>query len=385
MRSRLLIIIAFVAAAAFAVLAITNAPRASATAPIDSAPAALASNNYPVPAPRLYGSTSDWLNTNGKALSMTQLTKEHKVVLIDFWEYTCVNCLRTLPYLQEWNRRYAKDGLVIIGIHTPEFKFAHKRANVVAALPRLGITWPVLVDSNYRNWQAWQGAEGVWPRDYLVDANGEVVEDHEGEGGYGRTEKTIQELLKQVHPNLKFPPVMAPVHSADSPGSVCYPMTAETYCGGRGFQEGVISGVSNWVPGTHLQIAAPTSSLQDGIVYPVGNWVEETESLREGVQVPGQPNAIMLRYHALTANAVIKPELGQPLRVVVLQDGKPIPPADKGADIRYTPTGQSYVLVDTPRMYVLTHLAKYGSHVLTLIPQAQGFGLYSFTFTSCQE
>ena len=140
-------------------------------------PAQIQSEEWPQRAPKLIGSGDDWLNTNGKPLQL----EKGKVYLVDFFEYTCVNCLRTLPYLQEWNKRYAKDGLVIIGIHTPEFDFAKDKANVAQAVKRLGITWPVVVDSQYANWNAYRNS--FWPRKYFVDAKGRIIADHAGEGG----------------------------------------------------------------------------------------------------------------------------------------------------------------------------------------------------------
>src|SRR5579871_3310899 len=198
-------------------------PHRSAIASAQALPQELHSDQWPQPAPALIGVPSDWLNTDGQPLQI----KKGVVYLIDFWEYTCVNCLRTLPYLQEWNRRYARDGLVIVGIHTPEFQFAHDRNNVAKAVKQLGITWPVLVDSDYRNWTAYNNS--FWPRKYFIDGTGRIVADHAGEGGYEESEARIQAMLKHLHPGLKFPKVMALVHDADKPGAVCYPTTAETY------------------------------------------------------------------------------------------------------------------------------------------------------------
>ncbi len=362
----------------------SHAP-ANAVTTAHQSPSALASNDYPQPAPRFYGSNSDWINTGGKALRISQLASQHKVVLVDFWEYTCVNCLRTLPYLREWNKRYAKDGLVIVGIHTPEFRFAHKYANVLQAAKRLQITWPVLVDSSYKNWNAWQGMEGFWPRDYLINSKGNVIEDHAGEGGYGHTEKMIQNLLLQIHPGLKLPPILAPIHSADKPGARCFPMTPETYCGQRGFQSGVLANIVNWQPGQTLQLPQPTTPLQDGVVYPVGNWITEPESLRHAMRTTTLSDRILLRYHAITLNAVIKPAGSKPYRVYILQDNRPVPVADKGPDLHYTAQGQSYILVNQPRMYSIIKNAQYGSHILTMASRSPDFDLYSFTFTSCEE
>ncbi|WP_082627826.1 redoxin family protein [Chthonomonas calidirosea] len=341
------------------------------------------SENWPQPAPRFYGTAQDWLNTGGKALDLKQLLQSGHVVLIDFWEYTCVNCLRTLPYLKAWNQRYAKDGLVIIGIHTPEFRFAHNRSNVAAAVKRLGITWPVLVDSNYENWNAYHN--NFWPRDYFINMHGYIVADHAGEGGYEEAEALIQQLLHQLHPNLKLPPLLKPLRPEDAPGARCYPMTPELYAGQRGLLEGALGNIPNWAPGRLQQLPAPSGTLEDGVITPVGVWITEPESLRHGRATNNFEDSILLRYHAITANAVIKPESGVPFRVYVFQDGKPVDSSDKGDDIHYDETGKSYILVDQPRMYQLIHNRTFGSHTLTLTSNSPDFALYSFTFTSCTE
>src|SRR5579884_1605517 len=153
--------------------------RAAASPRFQAPPQELQSNHWPQPAPEFHGTAADWLNTDGKALSIQELVKSGHVVLVDFWEYTCVNCLRTLPYLQEWNKRYAKDGLVIVGIHTPEFQFAKDPHNVAEAVKRLGITWPVLIDSDYHNWNAYHN--GGWPHKFFINDRGLIVADHFGE------------------------------------------------------------------------------------------------------------------------------------------------------------------------------------------------------------
>lgn len=339
------------------------------------------SENWPQPAPRFYGTAKDWLNTNGQALDLKQLLESGHVVLIDFWEYTCVNCLRTLPYLKAWNDRYAKDGLVIVGIHTPEFRFARDPANVAAAVKRLGITWPVLIDSDYRNWNAYHN--NFWPRHYFIDMHGYIVADHAGEGGYGESEALIQKLLHQLHPNLKFPPLMQPIRPEDAPGARCYPMTPELYAGQRGLIEGALGNIPHWVPGATQHLPPPNGQLEDGVITPVGDWITQPESLRHARATTNFQDRILLRYHAITANAVIKPENGIPFRVYIFQDGKPVPSSDKGQDIRYDEAGNSFILVDQPRMYQLIHNQNFGSHVLTLTSNSPDFALYSFTFTSC--
>ena len=119
-----------------------------------------------------------------------------KVILIDFWTYTCINCQRTFPYLRDWWKKYEDDGLLIVGVHTPEFEFERDRANVESAIDRFGIKWPVVQDNDYATWRAYRNQ--YWPRKYLIDVDGYVVYDHIGEGGYDETEQRIQELLSEL-------------------------------------------------------------------------------------------------------------------------------------------------------------------------------------------
>ena len=139
-------------------------------------------------APALAG-TGDWFNT--EPLTLAQL--RGKVVLIDFWTYSCINCLRTLPHLKAWDATYRKDGLVIIGVHTPEFAFEHVSSNVGAAVKRLGIKYPVVQDNDYGTWDAY--GNHYWPAEYLIERDGHVRHTHFGEGEYGTTEGLIRQLL----------------------------------------------------------------------------------------------------------------------------------------------------------------------------------------------
>src|SRR3989338_220306 len=118
-----------------------------------------------------------------------------KVVLLDIWTYSCINCQRTLQYLKAWYEKYADKGLVIIALHTPEFEFEHKYDNVLAAVKKFGIAYPVVLDNDYSTWTAY--GNRYWPRKYLIDIDGYVVYDHIGEGGYEETERKIQELLEE--------------------------------------------------------------------------------------------------------------------------------------------------------------------------------------------
>ena len=338
-------------------------------------PAQIASENWPQSAPRLVGGAEDWLNTDGKPLQI----EKGKVYIIDFWEYTCVNCLRTLPYLKQWNARYAKDGLVIIGVHTPEFKFAKDRANVAAAVKKYGITWPVVNDSAYSNWQAFRNS--FWPRKYFVNSKGIIVADHAGEGGYAESEALIQKLLKEANPNVQLPPIQGETPERINATS----MTPELYAGARGNQNGQHGNIPAFAAGRTRTYANPGTALEDGKIYVQGAWTTEEESLRHGRTTADLSDKILLRYHARECNAVIKPEGGKPFRVYVTQDGKPVTQADKGQDIQYDEQGGSFLLIDQPRMYRITRNAAFSSHRLTLTSMSPDFGLYSFTFSATES
>ncbi|HEY5340052.1 MAG TPA: redoxin family protein, partial [Candidatus Aquilonibacter sp.] len=141
-----------------------------------------------------FDGNAGWINS----APLTAADLKGKVVLVDFWEYTCINCLRTLPYLKAWYRRYHDDGLVIVGVHTPEFPFSQERKNVAAATQRLGVTWPVVLDNGYAIWHRFDN--DVWPHEYLFDQSGRLVEGVSGEGFYQTTETEIQKLLHAQNP-----------------------------------------------------------------------------------------------------------------------------------------------------------------------------------------
>lgn len=313
-----------------------------------------------------------WLN--GPPLTPEALSG--KVVLVDFWEYTCVNCLRTLPYLREWYSRYRDRGFVIVGVHTPEFGFSGERSNVEAAATRLGITWPIVLDDRDAIWNRY-GNEN-WPHEYLYDQKGRLVESFMGEGGYPQTEARIQALLKQANPSLPMPPLMTllPQDSYDKPGAVCYPKTGEILVGRGGIAN--LRGISN--PAQDSNFVYDGATPTDGSVYLQGYWHLTPEAAVSGER----SGVLVLRYHAIQLVAVLRPERGGSIRVTVTQDRHPVPQNDAGKDLRYDARGDSYVDVDAPRAYDLIMNAAFGDHTIRLAPGADGLGVYDFAFESCE-
>ncbi len=229
------------------------------------------------PAPEFKGITA-WLNTpGGKPLTMTQL--RGKVVLVDFWTYSCINCQRTLPHVEAWYRDYAKDGFVVVGVHTPEFAFEHVVSNVRTEAAALGVHYPVAIDDNYDTWNAYDNE--YWPADYLIDAQGDVRHVHFGEGDYATTEHLIRELLTDAHPGLVLPPPTN-VPNLTPTGE----MNPETYVGYDRLQY-LVSGSGDLVSGSGVVQNAPAAyhfpaKLPLGGLGLSGTWTEHAEEATAG-------------------------------------------------------------------------------------------------------
>lgn len=305
-----------------------------------------------------------------------------KVVLVDFWEYTCVNCIRTFPYLKSWHDKYKDKGLVIIGVHTPEFHFAKEEQNVTKAAKQFGLTWPIVVDSDYLVWQTY--GNRYWPAKYLIDHQGFVRYFHFGEGGYAATEERIQALLKQANPNVELPAITKAVRGTDVQGAVCYPVTPELYLGTeRGGHAGTLANREGYKLGKVVDYKDP-GKWEDGMIYAHGQWKNTNEALISTRTSPNPKDYIGIKYHALEVNSVIRPEQGKPVKIWVYHDGKPVAKKDKGDDLRFDEKGRTYILVDQPRMYNIVKNAEFAQRTLKLATADPGMGVYSFTFVSCE-
>ncbi len=175
-------------------------------------------------APDFVGVTK-WLNTD-KPLSSKDL--KGKVVLVDFWTYTCINCIRTLPHVTAWYDKYKDQGLVVVGVHTPEFEFEKETDNVLSAIKKYNIHYPVAQDNNYATWNNYSNQ--YWPAEYLIDVNGQVRRTHFGEGEYEQTEQAIQELLKEAGKKVSASLVNMPDQTPNSQ------LSPETYVGSKRMQ-----------------------------------------------------------------------------------------------------------------------------------------------------
>jgi thiol-disulfide isomerase/thioredoxin len=296
-----------------------------------------------------------------------------KVILVDFWDYTCVNCLRTLPYLTEWHRRYAEHGLVVVGVHTPEFAFARNADHVRRAVAAEAIEYAVVLDAEFKIWQAY--ANKYWPAKYFVGIDGKIRARHFGEGAYGESEQLIQHLLAEqpgfVSP---LPEVMEPIRPEDTPGAVCYRVTPELYCG---YARGLIGNVGTISPDRPMTFTDPGKHME-GTLYLEGDWLLQAESLARPFGAT-TPSRVHLDLMAADVNLVLHPPIAGgtgTLRVSV--DGAP-PGVLAGEDVAADGT----VHVDVPRMYRLVRSPDVERRTLTLETESDGLAAFAFTFTSC--
>jgi thiol-disulfide isomerase/thioredoxin len=266
------------------------------------------------------------------------------VVLVDFWTYTCINCIRTLPHLEGWDAKYRGDGLTIVGVHTPEFPFEHDAGNVQQAIHSEGVRYPVVQDNNYGTWNAYSNA--YWPAEYLIDARGHVRHVHFGEGDYGGTEKAIRTLLAEA--GARRLGSMTNVHG-QTPSEVATP---ETYVGLKRAQGFVVP----LVPGEHTY--AVPHGLRPNQFALGGTWTEKVDQATSG---PGA--SIDLSFVARRVFVVLGTSDGRPRQVRVLLNGKPVS--------GFTVNGQ--------RLYTALDLPRLDTGYLSLRFDA-GISAYAFTF-----
>ncbi|HET7009818.1 MAG TPA: redoxin domain-containing protein [Anaerolineales bacterium] len=293
-----------------------------------------------------------------------------QVGLIHFWDFTCINCVRTLPYLRAWIDRYADAGFLPIGIHTPEFPFAGDARLVAKASGRLGIRWPVLLDNDQHMWTSY--ANRYWPTMYLIDARGYIRYRREGEGGYEETENALRELLEAASPGVFLPPVVGLLREEDAAGAVCAPVSPElevdSLAGGR----------------PDLQTYSLPLSRPEGQFYAEGTWVLEEEALTlaeagGSIVVPFRAADV---YAVLSSGPTADSLPADPVLTSIELDGRPLASSHYGADI-FLDRGHSCIRVEAPRLYHLVSGLPPSAHELRLRADTPGWTLYSFSFGTC--
>ncbi len=288
----------------------------------------------------------EWINS--EPLSIRRL--KGNVVLLDFWAYSCVNCLRTLPQLIAMHNKYANEGLVVIGVHTPEFGFERDAGNVRAAVKRLGIPYPVASDPTGETWSRY--GNKFWPRVAVVDRKGEVAFEHVGEGGYDEVERHVVEALGL---DDRVPMEKKRVYNRG--------MSKETYAG---YLRNPLLGSRRTCTKDGCEIYFDPGGHERGVIYVGGDWMQKAEFL----EFQGGEGHIAFRYFAKEVNVVMD---GDGAAGVFL-NGKPIPKTKSGDDVK-----DHVVRVDHAGMYNLVRTKEYSGAELGIIP-FKGLRVYAYTF-----
>lgn len=312
-----------------------------------------------------------WINSPG--LTLGQL--RGRVALIDFWDYTCVNCIRTLPYVSEWHRKYRSMGLTVIGVHTPEFHFARIFEYVERAARDFGLEYPIVLDNEREVWQAYSNR--CWPAKYLVDKNGVVRFYHYGEGAYSETEAAIQKLLRETRADLNLPDLMDFLRDSDKPGARCLPVTPELYLG---FSRGRLGNESGYAE-NKVQDYRAGSNFIPAFPYLDGPWFAGSESI-QACPLDERPSRLAVSYMASEVNLVLSPPPDTEGVLGITLDGKPLAAKEAGDSVAWV-DGRSVVIVRDPRMYRLVRSANVESGLIELSTTTPGIDAYAFTFVSC--
>ena len=317
-----------------------------------------------------------WLNLpTGKAgtIPITLESLKGKVVLVDFWTYSCINCQKTLPFLQKWWDKYKDSGLVIIGVHTPEFEFEKDPKNVEEALKKYGVSWPVVLDNDNQIWEAY--ANHYWPAKYLVDAGGKIIYNHFGEGNYIETELKIQSALKDAGFKVSDQIVS---ETENQSGALWKTQTPELYFGSlRGVVENIPSDIS----------------LADDQIYSIGKWDQETEYLQHNRTTEDIEDLVILKYRAKEVFLVMaslaedsesrrESASGEPLKVYVTLDGVPLTEELAGKDVQFDSEDRAFVEVQFATLYNIISSKTFGDHTIRLSTTSDQLRLFAFTFGS---
>ncbi len=313
----------------------------------------LGTNQYPA-APELIPG-GQWFNTQ----PLTLASLKGKVVLIDFWTYTCINCIRTLPYTKTWYDKYKDKGFVLIGVHSPEFEFEKSSDNVKKAISDFGIKYPVMQDNNYDTWKAFNNH--YWPAEYLIDAKGNIRDSHPGEGDYDQTEKKIQDLLKEAGNNITDSITQM---DAQMPVTTISP---ETYLGSK-----------------RMEFYYPDNSLGNGTKnFNSNNNTPQNSFTLDGQwqitdenAVTGQGAILNYNFYANKVFLVLRPGTANNSKVKVFLDGKQVDSSNAGSDVK-----SGIVTIDQDKLYNLIDLkGNLGNHLLRLEFQNPGAEAFAFTF-----
>jgi len=319
-----------------------------------------------------FGAGVVWLDQGSRAPHRISGYRGH-VVLIDFWEYTCINCIRDFAVIKRWYSKYHQYGFDVIGVHYGEFNIGFNANNVRDAAQRFHLPWAVVADQEGATWKAY--ASQGWPNRYLIDAKGQIVMQIFGEGNNRVMETKIRDLLA-----VELPEVMKIDLDSDENEfrAECGGVTQETYVGEL-YGRSAVEDMGGHREGDVADFHPPHSPVDGGMML-AGRWQVE----KDGVSAEGHGAAAELRYHARSLYAVLSLDHAKEVRLNLLMDGSPLAKDSAGEDVKFDAKG-AYVDVTEGRMYYLVRSLELGGHLLALQPEGSGLTLHSFTFgNNCQ-
>jgi len=313
-------------------------------------------------APDLLG-IAHYLNTTPEKLASEM---KGKVVLYDIWTYSCINCIRTLPYITSWNDKYSDEGLLIIGIHSPEFEFEKDKDNVELALAKHGITYAVVMDNDWETWKAFENR--YWPRKYIADHEGYIRYDHIGEGAYKETEKVIQQLLKERSASLGVQMASAETLVDIEEFQHTNFRSPELYFGYKFAQGRNQLGSAEGFNQNKIITYGEPDSVQLHKFYPVGDWLNLEDSMR----LESDSGSILVRYTAKQVNIVTENSAD----LEIFLDGHPLDEKYAGLDID---SGNKITVTDAD-LYNIISSENSSTHELEIKINQKGFEIFTFTF-----
>ena len=343
-------------------------------------------------APELAG-ISSFINT--EPFTLEELRGD-KVVLIDFWTYTCVNCIRTLPFIKEWHDKYEDAGLVIVGVHAPEFEFEKLESNVKMAVEDWGIEYPVVLDNDHATWNNFLNRS--WPAKYLIDQDGVIRYTHFGEGEYIETEDEIRKVLAELnedvasieHSNIED----ARFHLDALAEDPLEGLTRELYAGVERNYGALQFGGSPYVLheeyyqglGRVVEYEDASEEHYNQFIYLQGSWINELEHLRHARVTEDFEDYILVNFKAAEVNVVLtKEDSVEPYDVRVLVNDEPVNETQAGLDVQWDDEGNSFIRVEEPRMYRVIQLDDFEGHELKLSSNSDQFRVFAYTFGAYVE
>jgi len=313
-------------------------------------------------APNLVG-IAHYLNTSSEELVKRM---ENKVVLYDIWTYSCINCIRTLPFITSWDEKYSEQGLLIVGIHSPEFEFEKDPQNVEIAIEKYGINYPVVMDNDMKTWKAFEN--NYWPRKYIADHEGNLRYDHIGEGSYQETEKIIQQLLDERSVALDLDNISENKLVSIEEFEHTLFRTPELYFGYKFAQNrNQLGNDEGFQPGRIVEYSEP-NNIELNKFYPIGNWKNNEDSM----ELTEASGSIKVLFDAKEVNIVTENNA----QLEIFLDGVPLTKENAGLDINF----ENKMDVSNAGMYNIINSETSISHIMEIRIEGKGFQAFTFTF-----